>query len=49
MALEHSGWVITARWAWHWLIDIWRMLEDLVAWVVGGEPEAADPVAPGTP
>ena len=29
--------------------DIRRMLEDYVAWAVGGEPGAAGPVAPGTP
>ena len=34
MGLEHSGWMYTARWAWRWLIDIRRMLEDLVDWVM---------------
>ena len=49
MALEHTGWEATVRWAWHWSADIRRMLEEYAAWVLGGKPEAADAVAPGTP
>ena len=45
MALERTGWEATARWAWHWLLDIWRVLEDLADWLAGGKPEAADSVA----
>ena len=45
MALEHTGWEATVRWAWHWSVDIWWMLEDLANWIVGGKPEAADSVA----
>ena len=49
MALERTGWETPIRWAWCWSVDIRWMLEDLVDWLAGGKPEAADSVAPEMP
>ena len=49
MALEQTEWEATVRWAWHWSVDTRRMLEDLADWLVGGEPEATNSVAPEMP
>ena len=48
MAIELSGWETPVRWAWHLSVDIWWMLKDLAEWLVAGEPEATDLVAPKT-